>query len=256
MSMEASRPLSPAAPSAVSLAFVEKIVGSIPGVLFSTKDCTLKFVGANDNMLKVCGVQAREEIVGRSSEDFFVKDAGALYEKHDRYVIRTGRPLQDRLDLTMPTRGRSLWVLISRWPIVDGAGLSGVAVVARPLASGAKLNRMYERVFRVVRHVEAHLDETHDVPQMAVLAGVQCKRLERDFIRIFGVPPGKYLTRLRMEEAIGLLATSLHIADVAQACGYADQSAFTRRFRAIVGMAPSEFRQRLLFPRAAAHARA
>lgn len=249
MTMEAPRPLTPNGPSAVSLAFVEKVVGSIPGVLFSTKDRTLRFVGANDNMLKMCGVQAREELVGRSSEDFFPGDAGAQYEKHDRYVIRTGRPLQDRLDLTTPTRGRGVWVLISRWPVMDGGGLTGVAVVARPLPTGAKLNRMYERVHRVVRHIEAGLDEGHDIPEMAKIAGVETKRLERDFLKIFGVPPGKYLTRFRMEEAIGLLATTLHVAEVAQACGYADQSAFTRRFRATMGMSPSEFRQRLLSPR-------
>lgn len=255
MSMEAARPLTPAGPSAVSLAFVERVVGSIPGVLFSTKDRTLRFVGANDNMLKMCGVRAREELVGRSSDDFFPGDAGAQYEKHDRYVIRTGRPLQDRLDLTAPTRGPGIWVLISRWPIMDRGVLTGVAVIARPLPTGARLNRMAERVHRVVRHIEARLNEDHDIPEMSKIAGVDAKRLERDFLKIFGVPPGKYLTRLRMEEAIGLLATTLHVSEVAQACGYADQSAFTRRFRATMGMSPSEFRQRRLFPRSASQQR-
>jgi len=33
------------------------------------------------------------------------------------------------------------------------------------------------------------------------------------------------------------------IVNVAHACGFADQSAFTRRFRATIGMSPSEYRR-------------
>jgi AraC-like DNA-binding protein len=68
-------------------------------------------------------------------------------------------------------------------------------------------------------------------------------QLERDFIKLIGMSPRRYLTRLRMEAAVELLERSNDpILKVADACGYSDQSAFTRRFRAAVGMSPSEYR--------------
>jgi AraC-like DNA-binding protein len=46
-----------------------------------------------------------------------------------------------------------------------------------------------------------------------------------------------------MEAALQRLrATRGSIAEVASACGYADQSAFTRAFRQTVGYSPSEYR--------------
>jgi AraC-like DNA-binding protein len=59
------------------------------------------------------------------------------------------------------------------------------------------------------------------------------------------MPPRRYITKMRLEGAIELLAGDKSIAEIAQACGYADQSAFARRFHAIVGMSPSQYRQTL-----------
>jgi AraC-like DNA-binding protein len=42
-----------------------------------------------------------------------------------------------------------------------------------------------------------------------------------------------------------MLAGEASVADIAQACGYADHSAFTRQFRATTGVTPSEYRQLL-----------
>lgn len=229
--------------AALSLESVEAIVGGIPGVLFSTKDKNLRFVGANDNMLKACGAKARTDFIGRTSGDFFTSEASERYERQDRYVIETGRPVQDRLDFTTPLRGAGVWALISRWPIFENGVLTGIVVLARPLSNSAKLQRMYRRVLEVVDFIEANIDREHEVIALAAMKGVASKRLERDFLRIFGMPPGRYLTRLRMEAAIRFLCTDMHVAEVAQACGYADQSAFTRRFRAMMGVSPSEYRQ-------------
>ena len=50
--------------------------------------------------------------------------------------------------------------------------------------------------------------------------------------------------RRRVLAASRMLAAAQDtIADVAQACGYADHSAFTRQFRAVTGMTPRAFRK-------------
>jgi AraC-like DNA-binding protein len=53
------------------------------------------------------------------------------------------------------------------------------------------------------------------------------------------------IIKTRLEAASRMLAGSDSVSAIAQACGYADHSAFTRQFRATVGVTPSEYRQLL-----------
>ena len=51
------------------------------------------------------------------------------------------------------------------------------------------------------------------------------------------------MVKIRLDAASTLLAESqLSITDIAVACGYQDHSAFSRIFKATVGMTPSEYR--------------
>ena len=53
------------------------------------------------------------------------------------------------------------------------------------------------------------------------------------------------LTKARIDAASTLLLDeSRSVAEIAQACGYGDQSAFTRQFKATVGATPSAYRRR------------
>jgi AraC-like DNA-binding protein len=72
--------------------------------------------------------------------------------------------------------------------------------------------------------------------------------LERDFVDVFGLTPLRYLTKIRLEAAIHMMAGGQQIADAAIACGYSDQSAFARRFKAATGMSPREYRRLFLRP--------
>jgi AraC-like DNA-binding protein len=51
------------------------------------------------------------------------------------------------------------------------------------------------------------------------------------------------VVKLRLEHAAVLLDGSDRISAIAQACGYADHSAFTRQFRAVVGVTPRDYRR-------------
>jgi AraC family transcriptional regulator len=56
---------------------------------------------------------------------------------------------------------------------------------------------------------------------------------------------GEYVRRLRVGHAQSLLATSeLSLAEIALACGFSDQSHFTRAFRSLTGLPPRQYRKR------------
>jgi AraC-like DNA-binding protein len=70
-------------------------------------------------------------------------------------------------------------------------------------------------------------------------------QIERYFLRIFHLTPRQLIIKTRVDAASRMLAGEASVADIAQACGYADHSAFTRQFRATTGVTPSEYRQLL-----------
>jgi transcriptional regulator GlxA family with amidase domain len=63
------------------------------------------------------------------------------------------------------------------------------------------------------------------------------------------MPPVHYLTRLRIERAARMLATSnLKTSVICQSCGFDSESHFFRQFRRWKGMLPSAYRQTMGSP--------
>jgi AraC-like DNA-binding protein len=71
------------------------------------------------------------------------------------------------------------------------------------------------------------------------------RSFERATQKLFGLSAGDLVIKARIDEACRRLAdTDESVGRIAQECGYADHSAFTRQFRARVGVTPRGFRER------------
>jgi len=81
------------------------------------------------------------------------------------------------------------------------------------------------------------------IERIAEAAGVHPVHLCREFRKQEGCTIGEHLRSLRVEHACSLLLESkLSLAEVAQRCGFCDQSHFTSVFKRMVGKTPGEFR--------------
>ncbi|MGH9450478.1 MAG: helix-turn-helix domain-containing protein, partial [Terriglobia bacterium] len=79
---------------------------------------------------------------------------------------------------------------------------------------------------------------------VATAVGVHPVHLAREFHRREGCTLGQQVRRLRIEKACCLLTeTGISLAEIALATGFSDQSQFSRTFRMLAGMTPSEYRQ-------------
>lgn len=225
---------------------VESLLNYLPRSPFFVKDEALRYVAVNQAMLDLCGINGRADIIGKTARDFFPEALWRRYETLDRQVMRTRRPITDQLDLSVSTRGDPIWILFGRWPVLDAQGeVRGVAAISRNLEAPDRGHPGAARLAPVVEHIKANLAAPLDVSELARRAGVSVSQLERDFLGLFGISPRGYLTKIRFEQALTMLQAGEPIVEIAHACGYADQSAFTRRFRAAVGMSPTEYKRAL-----------
>jgi transcriptional regulator GlxA family with amidase domain len=102
-----------------------------------------------------------------------------------------------------------------------------------------------DRVLKVLAEMEARLEEPADRKQLAKLAGLSLRQLERLFSAALGQTIGECYLRIRLEEAAELLRnTGMTITAVSVACGFQNGSHFSRAFKARFGRPPSAQRHR------------
>ncbi|MBQ8440743.1 MAG: AraC family transcriptional regulator [Clostridia bacterium] len=90
-------------------------------------------------------------------------------------------------------------------------------------------------------------DPTLDVQAVCDRFFISASGLQRAFSACFGVSPKQYLTRLRMNRALELLAQGrLSVKEIAFACGFADEKYFSRAFKKKYGHPPSHFYKKLV----------
>jgi AraC-like DNA-binding protein len=77
---------------------------------------------------------------------------------------------------------------------------------------------------------------------LAAVAQLSPYQLLRAFVRSYGLPPHAYLIQRQLREARRLLDTGASIAEVAHACGFADQSHLHRHFKRTWGVTPGQYR--------------
>jgi AraC-like DNA-binding protein len=121
-----------------------------------------------------------------------------------------------------------------------------VAEDPRTLTSGASAVRA-AHLARIETIVRARLAEPGlDAATVARAAGVSTRYLH-DLMRDAGQPLAAWIRALRLAAARAALADPARretLAELAYAVGFADQSAFSRAFRAAYGLAPRDWRAR------------
>jgi AraC family transcriptional regulator len=98
-------------------------------------------------------------------------------------------------------------------------------------------------VERVITSARERLCEPISLHDMSRVAYISTFHFNRVFHQITGLPPAKFISAMRLEEAKRLLVnTDRSVTDICFEVGYNSLSTFTRRFTQRVGLGPREFR--------------
>lgn len=99
----------------------------------------------------------------------------------------------------------------------------------------------------VLNSIHRHPERAWTVEELAEQAGISRTTLFTQFRELVGEPPGKYLTRWRMQRASQILRLEhTTLKDIASLVGYESEASFSKAFKQWMGQSPGAYRQQML----------
>ena len=101
------------------------------------------------------------------------------------------------------------------------------------------------RLRRVLDYIESSIQDDMTLDGLAAVAGYSTFHFARKFTQAMGVPPHRYISRLRLERAKAELAEcKLPLAEIALNARFSSQASFTRAFHRATGTTPKQYQRR------------
>lgn len=226
-----------------SLGAVAPLLDVMPGVVFFIKDPQARYVLVNQTLATRCGVKEKSELLGRTAEEVFPSRFGPLYTAQDLQVLDAGNGLEDQLELHLYPGRQPGWCLTHKLALHDTAGrIIGMAGISCDLPAAQAAHPAYQKLAAVDEHIRRHYAQPISLAELTAIAGLSVAQLERHCKRIFQLTPRQMIHKARLGAASQLLLGDLPITEIALRCGYTDHSAFSRQFKALTGLSPSQYR--------------
>ena len=217
----------------------------VPHTLFFGKDLEGRLMFANTAFAQRCGYQTEADIVGLHDEDIFPPALAERYRDGDRRVIQTGKPVLGIIELFPNVLGEPDWCETNKLPLLDRDGrVCGVYGTVRSYEGARAAIQPYLDLAPSADYLKAHFAERLDIQKLAGLSGMSVRQFERRFRHTFRMNPRTYLVRMRVAIAAELLRTTTRRAtEIALEVGFYDHSDFSRQFRRIMGVSPTDYRR-------------
>lgn len=111
-------------------------------------------------------------------------------------------------------------------------------------ARNSQYNFTLQQVTKILDYFHTHYEEEVSISEVADMFDIDRRRIAYLFEKITGLTPIQYLTRYRISKAKELLTISeLTVSEISEAVGYQDSFYFSRVFKNITKMSPSNYRK-------------
>lgn len=209
------------------------------------KDLEGRYTYANLTLVHRLGLTRRDEVIGRSELELYPDALGSSHPKQDERVL-LGETIENELQVQVLPNHAMGWCLTHKRPLQVRGEIRGIVGSSRDVAAPDATQACPASLRHVFNYLHEHYMESVRVYALADMAGMSMTQLDRHFRSRYRLTPQQMLTRLRIDSAMRLLRGGDSMAAISHACGFADQSAFTRQFKATVGMTPRSYRTSLL----------
>ncbi len=223
----------------------EALFDQIEDTVFFMKDRLGRYMSVNQTLVTRCGFRAKKDLIGRLADEVLPDPIGPAIAAQDRRVLSEGVSIRAKLERHLYANRQEGWCLTWKEPQRDLSGRTiGLTGISRDLRRPGELDGDLAKVSQVLRFIDDNHARPLRLPQLAKQAGLSGYQLDRRVRALLGLTVGQYIIRARIDHACERLRRGDQaIAEIALACGYGDQAAFSRQFRQSVGLSPAAYRR-------------
>lgn len=99
------------------------------------------------------------------------------------------------------------------------------------------------RMKQLRTEIQSNPERNWSIASLAERVGLSESHFQLTYKQLFGKSPGNDIILARIEKAKALLAMSTYsVSDIAQICGYENESHFSRQFKKYINLTPSQYR--------------
>lgn len=215
--------------------------------LFWIKNEKSQIIYANQAMLETYGIQSLSKIIGKSDDALSPPHIAKQFIMDDKKVM-AGELITNRLELNLKFDGEFAWFSTTKRPLHNKNNK-----IIGSYGFTHHLQRTYNKLSSVsaievpIEYIKANYHRNVTIEEVAKLAFLSVSALERRFKKYLSKTPKQFLNEVRLENARRLLLESkLPIMEIAFQCGFSEPSYFSKQFKALFGILPSQVRKEII----------
>lgn len=226
-----------------TMAFIG-LINTLPDACFYMKDTECRIMVLNKRNCEVCNIKNEMDVIGMRSDEVFAPNDGASFMELDQEVLRTRKPVFNRIE-SRPADKSNHFTVGSVFPVTDNEGnIIGTMRLYRMSILKDTVHEWQGKLRDVAAYIQEHYMEDLPLETLASMAGSSISQFKRKFQSTFEMTPGRYIVNTRVNAARKLLETSdMLMSDIAQECGFYDQSHMAKAFKTIRKTTPGEYRR-------------
>ncbi|MFC3094193.1 helix-turn-helix domain-containing protein [Alteromonas sediminis] len=216
----------------------------LPNTLFWIKDENSRFVYINQCFLDHSNKSCVSQLLGKDDFAISPPHLARQYILDDKKVM-AGHLVTDRIELNHLSSGDFGWFSTSKRPLCDDSGgVLGTYGLTQYLEQSSQALSNVEAVKVPVEYIRCEYHRPITIAELADLACLSVSALERRFKKHLGKTPKQFINEVRLENARRMLIDTKHsIVDIAFKCGFAEHSYFSKQFKQLFGVLPSQIRR-------------
>lgn len=225
---------------------ISSIFDDLPGFTFFIKDIQLRYVAFNQRLELLFNVEDGSEILGKRDRDFMPAHIVKDIQSDDLKVLKTGVSILNHIELVPCGKGFVDWSTTNKKPLRNDQGeICGVMGVTRPFSQSTTSLQKNSELESALKLMHQSYRENISITKLAQSAHLSLSTFQRKFKACFNMTPKQYIRHLKVQEACHQMTQStISFAEISYACGFSDQSHFSREFTRIMKVPPSAYRSR------------
>lgn len=228
------------------LNLMEQIFDGMGDIVFCVKDRDGVYTSVNQAFVERVNSEDKSSLIGKTASEVFTAALATGFNEQDATVFENGRPIQDQLERITNADGTMGWYLASKFPVFDDSkSIIGLVGISQDLNWPSDSDLELANLKAIVEYIKDNLDQPLRTEHVANRISLSSIQLDRRMKRVFRLSTKKFIMKCRLEKASRQLAsTDISVSDIALSCGFTDQSALTRQFRAATSDTPASFRKK------------